>query len=109
MSTDVILSPIRLSDLGLLIQNAVQAALSEFSPPTAPQEKEFLSITETAEFLNLSKGTIYKLVHYKQIPVNKPRNGRLLFSHAELTKWIKAGRLATQDEISEAINLQLSK
>ena len=48
-------------------------------------------IAEAAEFLNLSKPTLYRLVSHREIPFHK-QSGKLYFIEKELLEWIKAGR-----------------
>jgi len=107
MSPDIILSPIRLSDLDELIKNAVKQGIAEAHPTQQREEKEPLSIDEAAVFTGLCKSTLYKFSHERTIPVHRPRNGRLIFFRSELMEWIKAGKKSTHAEISEAIDNQL--
>lgn len=65
--------------------------------PTEPAER-LLSVDETAEFLNLSKPTIYSKVSRGELPVMK-QGKRLYFSNTELLEYIKAGRKKTTSEI----------
>lgn len=60
---------------------------------------QLMTVTETAEFLNLSVPTIYTLVHKGAIPTNK-KGKRLYFLQSELTEWIKSGRRKTLAEIN---------
>lgn len=53
-------------------------------------DKKFLTVTEAAEFLNLSVGTIYNLVSNKKIPFRKMRK-RLYFIPLELYNLIQEG------------------
>ena len=62
----------------LLITGAIQ-----------PKNK-LLTLPEAAEFLNISKPTIYRFVSAKTIPFHK--QGRLYFFEAELLEWVKSGR-----------------
>ena len=50
----------------------------------------FLTLPEAANFLRLSKSTLYKLTHMRLIPFVKPNNGRILFDIGDLEKWIAA-------------------
>ncbi|MDB5011869.1 MAG: DNA-binding protein [Daejeonella sp.] len=68
------------------------------------QEDEIFTISQAADFLNLSVATLYGKVCHKEIPVNK-QGKRLYFYKAELTEWIKSGRKKTNSEIeAEASN-----
>ena len=50
--------------------------------------KPFLSVTEAAEFLNLSKASIYRLVHMGKIKYYKPGGKVLYFSQEALEHYI---------------------
>lgn len=58
-----------------------------------------LSISEVAEFLNLSNSTIYGKVSRGELPYMK-RGKRLYFSQAELENYLKDGRKLTLYEIA---------
>ena len=98
---DILLTPIRLSELETLIQNSVRKALNESqkSDLINPQSDHLLTIKQAAEFLNLSVPTIYGYVHRMEIPVCK-KSKRLYFSKQELIDWIKTGRKKTSAEIA---------
>lgn len=65
-----------------------------------PQEQadQFLSVDETAKFLNLSVPTIYSKVSKRELPFSK-RSKRLYFSREDLTDYLKGGRMKTVREI----------
>ena len=56
------------------------------------KEKRFLTIAEAAEFLRLSKSTIYKLTHRQLLPFIKPNNGKIIFDVEDLEKWLQSKR-----------------
>jgi len=56
-----------------------------------PKSDRLMVLPEAAEFLNLSKASVYRLVSHRQIPFHKS-GGRLYFFEGELTEWIKNGR-----------------
>jgi len=59
-------------------------------------EKRFLNITETAEYLGLTKGTLYVWVCQRKIPFVKM--GRLTkFDIGEIDKWIDGKRVKEND------------
>lgn len=83
-------------ELSILIEEAVRKVLTE---QTAPQTKDkLMSIDDAANFLNVSKSTIYTWTSNKQIPFLK-RGKRLYFKEADLLKWLDKGKQKTQDEI----------
>ena len=65
--------------------------------PQDPQE-QFLSVDETAEFLNLSVPTIYSKVARREIPYMK-RGKRLYFNRKDLEIYLKGGRVKTVQEL----------
>lgn len=70
--------------------------------------KEFLTVQEAADFLNLSKSMIYKLTRERQLPIYKP-NGKNVFIHRDdLNNWIKQNRILTQQELDDLAAFRLS-
>lgn len=69
-----------------------------------PQEAvdQYLTVDETAKFLNLSVPTIYSKVSKRELPYSK-RGKRLYFLKSDLEDYLKGGRVKTVQEIeSEA-------
>ena len=58
--------------------------------PALPSDKP-LTISQAAEFVNLTVPTLYGFVSKRTIPFSKVGK-RLYFSEAELSTWIKSGR-----------------
>ncbi len=79
-------------------ERMVVELLSKFSGNGTDQEK-LLTVTETAEFLNLSVPTIYSLVHQGVLPNNK-KGKRLYFLQSEITQWVRSGRRKTLSEVN---------
>lgn len=69
-------------------------------PPPA-QLKRPLTISEAAEIVRMTKGSIYGLVHKRQIPFFK-RGKSVLFYYDDLIKWIEVGRRETVSEIEQS-------
>ncbi len=61
-----------------------------------------LTIDEAAEFLNLSKPTLYRLVSERNIPHSK-KGKRLYFSKERLTEWVESGEVRTQAQIKKEV------
>ena len=62
--------------------------------------KEVLTSDEAAAYLGVSKSCIYKLTMGRKIPHYKSEGGKLCyFDRAELIDWMKAHRVATQEEL----------
>jgi excisionase family DNA binding protein len=64
------------------------------------EHEKLLTVTEAAEFLNLTVPTIYSKVSRGELPFMK-RSKRLYFSNIELLEYIKKGRAKTNTEIEE--------
>lgn len=69
--------------------------------PRPTQVKRPLTITEAAEIVRMTKGSIYGLVHKRKIPFFK-RGKRVLFYYDDLIKWIEDGRMETINEIEQS-------
>ena len=103
---ELFLSPIKLNDLEILIQNSVKKALNESTQTTTgqPDTEQLLNVKEAAAFLNLTPYTLYGMVSRGEIPVNK-KGKKLMFLRSELIGWVKSGRKKTSSEIeAEAVN-----
>ena len=57
----------------------------------------FLTIDEAAKLINLTKPTVYGLVHQNKIPYIK-KGKRLYLVKAELLDWINSGKQTTKSE-----------
>jgi excisionase family DNA binding protein len=81
--------------------------LIESKAKPTPEPETFLTIQETAEFLNLSVPTLYSKVSKGELPVMK-RGKRLYFSRTELLEYIKEGRKKSNAEIEQEAEAYLS-
>jgi excisionase family DNA binding protein len=71
--------------------------------PTLPASDKLLTVAQAGQLLNMTKGSMYGLVHQRKVPFCK-RGKRLYFSEKELRAWIMSGRRQTIEEIEvEAI------
>lgn len=71
--------------------------------------KEIMSLEDLAEYISLSKGTIYRMTMNNEIPFSKPSK-KLLFRKVEIDEWIKTHRSKTYYEIEqEAANYLLKR
>ncbi len=64
------------------------------------ETEDLMTINGAANFLDLSKATIYSKVSRRELPVMK-RGKRLYFSKEELTKYLKEGRFKTIAELQQ--------
>ena len=81
--------------------------LEQSNKTTTELEEKFLTVQETATFLNLSPHTIYGKVNRGELPVMK-RGKRLHFSNIELSKYLKDGKLKTNSELEQEAEVYLS-
>lgn len=63
----------------------------------AARTKEFLLISEASELTRFAKGSLYNMVRRRKIPFIKPE-GKLLFVHDDLVKWMLATARAPRNE-----------
>ena len=59
-----------------------------------------LNISEAAEFLSLTKGSLYGKVHKRELPFRK-QGKRVYFDRDELIQWIDKGRIQPTSEIEK--------
>jgi excisionase family DNA binding protein len=68
------------------------------SPQSDLEEEPPITITEAAEFLRLSKPTIYGLTHRRKIPSYR-QGKQLYFFKSELLVWLRSNRRSTIEEM----------
>ena len=99
---DILLSPIKLSELENLITKSVQAAMKENHLLQGDDREKLLSVQEAAKFLNLATPTIYSMTSRGELPFLKPAGTkRVYFKKQDLVSWLEDGRRLTN---KEAIN-----
>mgnify|MGYP001178066106 FL=1 len=54
---------------------------------------QWLTVKQAAEYLQMGKSTVYKLIHEDRIPFHKALTG-YRFDAAELDEWVKSGGAA---------------
>jgi excisionase family DNA binding protein len=88
------------------IHDEIETFLKGLNQKTIPER---LSLVEAAQFLGVSKSTMYKHTFSKTIPFNKFGN-RIFFYTQELDNWLKenAYRVKTKEEISRETDEFLS-
>jgi len=75
---------------------------------TERKEDEILNIDQAAEFLKISKSTLYTLTSQKRIPHFK-KGKKLYFKLSELLLWIESGKKMTQEEFDKMSEERLSR
>lgn len=85
-----------------LLENEVRLLSTSFK--TDSSTDDLLNIDEAAQFLNLSKQTVYKKVSNLKIPFSK-QGKRLYFSKKDLMQWIQKGNRKTTDDLDAVAEL----
>src|SRR5690554_2759823 len=93
-----------------IIEGLLQALAESQSEIREPSGKtdDLLTIEQAAEFLHLSKPTIYSKCSRNELPYMK-RGKRLYFLREQLMEYVKAGQHETKRELSENANEFLKK
>ena len=71
--------------------------------------KEYLTVTEAADYLTLSPSLVYKLTSKHELPIYKP-NGKVIYIRRDdLNRWIAKNRVLSQEEIEEYADTHMEK
>lgn len=73
--------------------------IGKLNQSPSEETKKLLSIDEIADFLNLSKQTIYSKVSKNEIPGVCKQGKRLYFDYQIILEWLKQGRKKSNAEI----------
>ena len=102
---------IQKEDLITIIEDTVRKVLHENNLQQTENNSSgdrILTIKEAAEFLKVSKSSIYKKVEAGIIPHCRPeKTKRLLFSEKDLIEFVKKGKQKSLTEIQESIQNEL--
>ena len=71
-----------------LLRPLLEEAVAEALRSLEIEDNDLLTVDQAAEFLTISKHTVYKLTASKEIPFFK-RGKRVYFSRKSLSDWIK--------------------
>lgn len=71
-------------------------------------KEPLIRVDRVMELSGYSRSYIYKLVHWKKIPVHRPTNGRLFFYENEVINFLARNRQAADYEVSEQANAILN-
>jgi excisionase family DNA binding protein len=94
-----------------IIDDCVTRALNKYINELRydrPINDDVLGMLEAANYLKLSKATLYRLTMDRQIPHYK-MGKRNYFRKEELDHWINKGRVKTQEDIENEANEYLSR
>jgi len=61
--------------------------------------KNFLTVTDAAAYLQISKSSLYKLTMKRSLPFYQPNGGKVYFKEEDLINYIESSRVKTQQEI----------
>jgi excisionase family DNA binding protein len=70
--------------------------------------KEIMNLSELAEYLGLTKATIYNMTSTRKIPHFK-KSKKIYFKTSEINEWMSKGKIKTDDEISEETHLYFKR
>ena len=71
-------------------------------------QKEVLSASEAASYMNVSLSYLYKLTAARKIPHSKPMGKMVYFNRLELENWLQSNRVVTDAELEQQA-IKLSK
>lgn len=86
-----------------IIEGAVEKALARHQQPSGENQatfNEILDVNGVAEYLNLTKATIYSMTHKREI-VHYKRGKKLYFYKSDMDDFISQGRVKTMEEIEQ--------
>lgn len=110
MNEDILLSPVKLSELGNLIEASVRKVFETTHPSKTESkiESDLLDIRQASKFLGLAVPTLYAKVSERTIPHSK-RGKKLFFSREQLNDWVKSGQRKTVEQIETEANNFISR
>jgi len=89
------------------IENLLLNANLQNQKTTEHKDDELLTTEQTAEFLSLSKFTLYGLINRREIPCMK-RSKRVYFLKKDLLEYLQQGKMKTVSEIQSDAETFLS-
>jgi excisionase family DNA binding protein len=90
------------------IQNELKE-IKELLKKQTIQQKEFLTVDETAYFLGLSASRLYKMTSNKEIPHYKPGGKIIYLKRQELEEWILQGKVTSINDIVDDMESYLGR
>lgn len=94
--------------INLISDQVAEKVLKNLNPSNSSTEDVFINIDETAKLIDLSKSSVYGLVHQNKIPFHK-KGKRLYFLKSEILDWIKSGKHQTKSELEDKADAYLLK
>ncbi|MDR0759248.1 MAG: helix-turn-helix domain-containing protein [Treponema sp.] len=68
---------------------------------TVEEYPELLSVSKAAEFIGVSRGSLYRFIHERKIPCYKPSGKRVYFKRSELENFLFRNKQFASYEIAE--------
>ena len=75
----------------------VRGKMGERRLPEAPKKRKLLTYEEVATITSLPLGTLYSMVHRKELPHYRLSSKTVRFSEEEIHKWIEGGYVPAQE------------
>lgn len=94
--------------LNLISDQVAEKILQNLNLSNSSHEDVFMNIDETAKLIDLSRPTVYGLVHKNKIPYHK-KGKRLYFLKSEILAWLKSGKHQTKSEMEDRADAYLMK
>ena len=79
--------------------NSIEKAIEKLNS-NVKEVDDFMNIEQAANFVGLSKATIYGLTHKQKIPYFKASK-RLYFEKSDLVNWITSSKVNTKKELNQ--------
>jgi excisionase family DNA binding protein len=103
-----ILISLSTDELRNLIDESVSNAMQAVIGNTISDDKEIMDLKEVAAFLKVSRHTIYRKTHKREIPHYK-KGGKLYFKRIEIEEYRDSGKQITQEEFDQEARKKLRK
>ncbi len=72
-------------------------------------QKEYLTMKEAAEYLQLSESFLYKLKGEEGLTYYKPGGKKIYFKKSDLDSWVEKGKVDCDFEIEQSIEDYISR
>jgi excisionase family DNA binding protein len=91
----------------VLAEQITENIKKAIQPSESSADDVYMTLDETSKIINLTKSSIYGLVHKNKIPYHK--KGKLYFLKSEIIEWLKSGRHHNKQEIETLADEYLMK
>lgn len=73
------------------------------------ESKEVLTLEETAVLTGMSKSSLYKMTHRRELPYYRPNGKLIYFERADILKWLRSNAIKSEEQIEEMARLKLQE